>query len=263
MAGRSGTRETPRKLAPPRGVPGPAVSAPRGRSRRYERPFDRSCLTVRPRPSGKVSFRPVPARGPLPMAPCGADSAPFGGCPVGRSRPPFGLRADPFGPDVPVPVSLPGDTREGRACGGVRPPKTPMRFRERRRRFARRVEIRDTRYETRDTRHQTRGGRHLRGSGSQAAASRPSFARAPSPTPWWRERRSLRVWGAGTREAPREFGLRLTLSGFSIETACTISKYLRLWFDPSSSVSARFLRAPVLPFALRPLPVRAVPEDAA
>ncbi len=151
MAGRSGTRETPRKLAPPRGVPGPAVSASRGRSRRYERPFDRPCLTVRPRPSGKVSFRPVPARGPLPMAPCGADSAPFGGCPVGRSRPPFGLRADPFGPDVSVPVSLPGDTREGRACGGVRPPKTPMRFRERRRRFARRVEIRDTRHETRDT----------------------------------------------------------------------------------------------------------------
>ena len=173
MAGRPGTRETPRKLAPPRGVPGPAVSASRGRSRRYERPFDRSCLTVRPRPSGKVSFRPVPARGPLPMAPCGADSAPFGGCPVGRSRPPFGLRADPFGPDVSVPVSLPGDKREGRACGGVRPPKTPMRFRERRRRFARRVEIRDMRprdTETPDTRH-------------RLAAGLIFAARAPRPPP--------------------------------------------------------------------------------
>ena len=44
-----------------------------------------------------------------------------------------------------------------------------------------------------------------------------------------------------TRETPREFGFRLTLSGFSIKTACAISKNLRLRFDPSSSVSARFL----------------------
>ena len=63
-----------------------------------------------------------------------------------------------------------------------------------------------------------------------------------------------------TRETPREFGFRLTLSGFSAKTACAISTYLRLRFDPSSSVSARFLRAPVLPFARRPLPVRAAPE---
>ncbi len=132
------TRETPRKLAPPRGVPGPAVSAPRGRFRRYERPFDRSCLSIRPKPSGEVSFHSVPARGPLPMAPCGADSAPFGGCPVELSRPPFGLRADPLGPDASVPVSLPGDKREGRAVERVRLPKTLMRFREGRRRFARR-----------------------------------------------------------------------------------------------------------------------------
>ncbi len=71
---------------------------------------------------------------------------------------------------------------------------------------------------------------------------------------------SCLISSSQTRETPREFGFRLTLSGFSIETACAISKYLRLRFDPSSSVSARFLRAPVLPFALRPLPVHAAPE---
>jgi hypothetical protein len=146
------TRETPRKLSPPRGVPGPAVSAPRGRSRRYERPFDRSCLTVRPRPCDEVFFRPVPARKPFPWAPCGTDSTPFGGCPVERSRPPFGLRADPFESDVSGPVSLPGDTREGRAIEHVRLPKTLMGFRDRRRRFA----IRDTRSETRDKNQESR-----------------------------------------------------------------------------------------------------------
>jgi len=64
------------------------------------------------------------------MAPCGADSAPFGGCPVELSRPPFGLRADPFEPDVSVPVSLPGDKREGRAVKRVRLLETLLRFRE-------------------------------------------------------------------------------------------------------------------------------------
>lgn len=41
-------------------------------------------------------------------------------------------------------------------------------------------------------------------------------------------------WELHTRETPREFGFRLALSGFSIETACTISTCLRLQLAPLS-----------------------------
>ena len=147
-----------------------------------------------------------------------------------------------------------------------------------------RHKIRDTRSETQDPRHETREARRVSSSWCQRSGTLPHLR-------WWRGRRgdrtarssplprsgggaSIRPAGRSaaegvvhtascartTRETPREFGLRLTLSGFSIETACAISTYLRRWFDPSSPVSARFLRAPVLPFALRSLPDHAAPE---
>ena len=232
-SGQPGTRETPRKLAPPRGVPGPAVSASRGRSRRYERPFDRSCLTIRPRPSGEVSFRPVPARRPLPMAPCEADAAPFGERPVERSRSPFGLRADPFGPGVPVPVSLPGDKSEGRRLRRVRPPETLLGFRERRRRFARAATQRAARplpcLVSRVSCFRSRSCQREKPRGSSAFAS-PSRGSQPKQLAPFRH----------TSDSGLTLRLRCRLGSFALR------------FYPSPVVRCRSVRHPRVPCGHRP-----------
>jgi hypothetical protein len=213
------TRETPRKLAPPRGILVPAVAAPKDGFRRSGRPCDRPPLTVRPKPLGKVSFRPIPTRKPFTVAPCGARASPRGERPVGRCLRPFGRRPGPFEPVVAESVARPGDEAKGRRGIRVCPPETPLGFRVRAGTFAgSRREARDTRQKTPDTRRET-GGRTTR----------------PVPLDFGRVAPDARN-PEGVRLAPRPLGV-LERSG------CATSHCLRLplalrrrpWLDPVGS----------------------------